>query len=174
MRSLDLSGSQQLSQQYKGLGTKGVRKVQTDVTVGISAAVFTRGGRVICRFSIRSDLYEYLERKKRNFFRVCKFKFRLVFSPVSSNRRVYLLQGRVRDPKAAEAHVSECLLQLPEQAGVRSVLEASVGEQVGQLLTDGLDQPGLRDVVVDEAADAVYVTCKEQRRNHCSRRQHCP
>lgn len=112
--------------------------------------------------------------KKRNFLRVSKFKFRLVFSPVSSDRRVYLFQGRVRDPKAAEAHVSERLLQLPKQAGVRPVLEASVGEQVGQLLTDGLNQPGLRDVVVDEAADAVYVACKEQRRNHCSRRQHHP
>lgn len=88
---------------------------------------------------------------------------RLVFSPVSSKRRIYLLQGRVRDPKAAEAHVSQRLLQLPEQAGVRSVLEASAGEQVGQLLADALNQPGLRDVVVDEAADAVHVACREQR-----------
>lgn len=69
----------------------------------------------------------------------------------------YLLQGRVRDPKAAEAHVSQGLLQLPEQAGVCSVFEASVGQQVGQLLTDALYQLGLRDVVVDEAADALHV-----------------
>lgn len=100
--------------------------------------------------------------KKRNFLRVGKFNFRLVFSPVSSKGRVYLLQGRVRDPEAAEAHVSERLLQLPEQAGVRSVLEASAGEQVGHLLTDGIDQPGLGDVVVDQPADAVHVACKEE------------
>lgn len=65
MRSLDLRGSQQLRQRYKGLGTKGAGKVQADVTVGTSAAVFTQRGRVIGCFSIRSDLYEYLERKKK-------------------------------------------------------------------------------------------------------------
>lgn len=114
-------------------------------------------------------------KEKQGTFSVSKFKFSLVFSPVPSNRRVYLLQRGVRDPKAAEAHVSERLLQLPEQAGVRPVLEASAGEQVGQLLTDGLNQPGLRDVVVDEAADAVYVACEKQReKNHCSRRQRRP
>lgn len=81
---------------------------------------------------------------------------------MSPKRRIYLLQGRVRDPEAAEAHVSQRLLQLPEQAGIGPVLEASAGEQVGQLLTDALNQPGLGDVVVDEAADAVHVACKEQ------------
>lgn len=170
MRSLNLRGSQQLSQQYKGLGTKGP---DTCNCGNISSDIYQER----CTYSLllhpRWPLW-ISGKEKRNFLRVCKCKFRLVFSPVSSNRRFYLLQGGVRDPKAAEAHVCKCLLQLPEQAGVRSVFEASVGEQVGQLLTDGLNQPGLRDVVEDEAADALYVACKEQRRNLCSRRQHKP
>lgn len=74
----------------------------------------------------------------------------------------YLLQRRIWDPEAAEAHVSECLLQLPEQAGIRSVFEALVGQQVGQLLPDVLDQLGFRDVVVDEASDAVYITWEDR------------
>lgn len=41
------------------------------------------------------------------------------------------------------------------------MFEALVGEQVGQLLTDGLNQFGFRDVVVNEAADAVHIACKD-------------
>ena len=70
---------------------------------------------------------------------------------------LYLLQRGVRDAEAAEAHVSQGLLQLPEEAGVRPVLEALAGQQVGELLADALDQLGLRDVVVDQAGDAVDV-----------------
>lgn len=69
----------------------------------------------------------------------------------------YLLQRRVGDPEAAEAHVGERLLQLPEQTGVRPMLEALTGEQVGQLLADGLDQLGFGDVVMDEAGDALHI-----------------
>lgn len=75
----------------------------------------------------------------------------------------YLLQWCIWDPKAAEAHVSERLLQLPEQAGVRAMFEALVGEEIGQLLADGLDQLGFRDVVVDETSDAFYIPWEEDR-----------
>lgn len=75
----------------------------------------------------------------------------------------YLLQWCIRDPKAAEAHVSERLLQLPEQAGIRSMFEALVGEKIGQLLADGLDQLGFRDVVVDETSDAFYIPWEADR-----------
>lgn len=77
----------------------------------------------------------------------------------------YLLQWCIRDPKAAEAHVSKRLLQLPEQAGIRSMFEAFIGEQIGQLLADHLDQLGFRDVVVDEASDAVYIPWEEDRKS---------
>lgn len=37
------------------------------------------------------------------------------------------------------------------------MLEALAGEQVGQLLADGLDQLGFGDVVMDEAGDALHI-----------------
>ena len=79
-------------------------------------------------------------------------------------RRPYLLQWCVRDAEAAEAHVAERLLQLPEQAGVRPMFEALAGQQIGQLLADHLDQLCFRDVVVDEGSDAVYVPWEEDRK----------
>ena len=72
--------------------------------------------------------------------------------------RSYLLQRGVRDAETAQAHVPQSLLQLPEQAGVGPVLEALIGQQVGQLLTNHLDELGLRNVVVDEICDAVHLT----------------
>lgn len=77
----------------------------------------------------------------------------------------YLFKWRIRDAEAAEAHVSERLLQLPEQAGIRSVFEALIGEQIGQLLADHLDQLGFRNVVVDEASDVVYIPWEEDRKS---------
>ncbi len=44
------------------------------------------------------------------------------------------------------------------------MFEALVGEQVGQLLADHLDQLGFGDVVVDEAGDAVYVAWEDDRK----------
>ena len=41
------------------------------------------------------------------------------------------------------------------------MFEALIGEQVGQLLADHLDQLGFRDVVVDEAGDAVDIPWEE-------------
>lgn len=78
--------------------------------------------------------------------------------------RPYLLQWCVRDAEAAEAHVTKRLLQLPEQAGVRSMFEALIWEQIGQLLANDLDQLGFRDVVVDEGSDAVYIPWEEDRK----------
>lgn len=75
----------------------------------------------------------------------------------------YLLQWCVRDPKAAEAHVSQRLLQLPKEAGVRPVFEGLAGEQVSELLADGLDQFGLGDVVMDEAGDVLHIPCGEDK-----------
>lgn len=37
------------------------------------------------------------------------------------------------------------------------MLEALTGEQVGQLLADGLDQLGFGDVVMDEAGDVLHI-----------------
>lgn len=41
------------------------------------------------------------------------------------------------------------------------MFEALTGEQIGQLLADGLDQLGFGDVVVDEAGEAVYIPWEE-------------
>lgn len=45
------------------------------------------------------------------------------------------------------------------------MFEALVGEQIGQLLANHLDQLGFRDVVVDEASDAVYIPWEEDRKS---------
>lgn len=70
----------------------------------------------------------------------------------------YLLQRCVRHTKAAEADVHQGFLQLPEQAGVGPGLEVTVGQQVGQLLADGLDETSLWHVMVDQGCDAFHVT----------------
>lgn len=56
------------------------------------------------------------------------------------------------------------------------MFEPLIGEQVGKLLTDGLDQFGLRDVVEDETGDAVYIPWKDDRKSSFreSREQHVP
>lgn len=79
----------------------------------------------------------------------------------STTQCPHLLQWCIGDAEAAEAHVSQRLLQLPEQAGIRPVFEALIGQQVGQLLADHLDQLGFGDVVVDEGSDAVYIPWEE-------------
>lgn len=91
-------------------------------------------------------------------------KFNLKKKPPSSpdQRWTYLLQRRIRDAKAAQPHVCEHLLQLPKQAGIGSMFEAFVGEQIGQLLPDGLDQLGIGDVMVDECGDAVYIPWRKK------------
>lgn len=70
----------------------------------------------------------------------------------------YLLQRCVRHTKAAEADVHQGLLQLPEEAGVGPGLEVTVGQQIGQLLADGLDETSLRHVMMDQGCDALQVT----------------
>lgn len=42
------------------------------------------------------------------------------------------------------------------------MFEAFVGEQIGQLLSDGLDQLRIGDVMVDEGGDAVYIPWREK------------
>lgn len=42
------------------------------------------------------------------------------------------------------------------------MFEALIGEQIGQLLANHLNQLGFRDVVVDEASDAVYIAWEEE------------
>lgn len=84
----------------------------------------------------------------------------LVFSPSFAFWSTYLFQGRVRHTKAAEAHVQQRLLQLPEEAGVRSGLEVTAGEQIGQLLTDGLHQASLGHVMMNQSWDALQVAWK--------------
>lgn len=70
----------------------------------------------------------------------------------------HLLQRCVRHTEAAEADVRQSFLQLPEQAGVRSGLEVSVGQQVGQLLADGLNETSLWHVMMDQSCDSLHVT----------------
>ena len=85
----------------------------------------------------------------------------------------HLLQGCVGDAEAAEAHVGEGLLQLPEQTGIRPMLEPFIGEQIGQLLSNRLDQLGFRDVVVDEAGDAVHIPWEEDGGNPTYEVRYC-
>lgn len=44
------------------------------------------------------------------------------------------------------------------------MFEALTGEQIGQLLADGLDQLGFGDMVVDKASDALYVPWEKDRK----------
>lgn len=44
------------------------------------------------------------------------------------------------------------------------MLEALIGQQVGQLLADRLDQLGFGDVVVDEASDAVDIPLRGEQK----------
>jgi len=46
------------------------------------------------------------------------------------------------------------------------MFEPFVGEQIGQLLSNRLNQLGIRDVVVDETRDVVYVPWEEDRMSH--------
>lgn len=78
----------------------------------------------------------------------------------------YLLQWGIRDAKAAEAHVSQGLLQLPKQTGIGPVLEPFIGEEIGQLLANLLNQLGFRNMVVDQAGDTFYVPCKRNRQSN--------
>lgn len=41
------------------------------------------------------------------------------------------------------------------------MFEALIGEQIGHLLANRLDQLGFGDVVVDETSDAVYIPWEE-------------
>lgn len=68
-----------------------------------------------------------------------------------------LFQWSVWHSKAAQPHVCQCLLQLSEQAGVRTMFESPAGQQEGQLLSYDLYQFGLWDVMVDEGCYALYV-----------------
>lgn len=78
--------------------------------------------------------------------------------PTSSARHpTNLLQRRVRHAEAAEADVHQRLLQLPEKAGVGPRLEVAAGQQVGQLLADGLNEARLRHVVMHQGRDAFHV-----------------
>lgn len=79
----------------------------------------------------------------------------------------HLLQRCVGHAKAAEADINKGLLQLPEEASIGPRLEVTVGQQIGQLLANSLDETSLWHVMMDKGCDAFHVTWKQViRLNH--------
>lgn len=46
------------------------------------------------------------------------------------------------------------------------MLEPFIGKQIGQLLSNHLNQFGFWDMVMDEACDAVYIPWEDNRKSH--------
>lgn len=62
----------------------------------------------------------------------------------------YLFQRGVRDTVAAEAKVSRGPVELSEKHGKGSICGAAVGQDVGDLLTNALQEDRLRDVALHQ------------------------
>lgn len=62
----------------------------------------------------------------------------------------YLLQGGVRDAIAGEAKVGHGSVELSEERAKGPIFSSSVGQDVGDLLTDAFQEDCLRDVFLHE------------------------
>lgn len=69
----------------------------------------------------------------------------------------YLLQSGVRDAVAAQAQVGHGQVQVLEEQSKGPVSGSTVGQNVGDLLTDALQEDRLRDVAAHESTHSCQI-----------------